>query len=77
MAIYILTSVLVAVLATATLVAFAVGVLGAFGMLQLNRCTGCGHLTLDRGDSSACPYCRHPYLAHPIAHLRHPHLRHP
>lgn len=73
MAIYVLTSVLVAVLAAISLIAFAVGVLGAFGMMQIKRCTGCGHLTWDRVD--ACPYCRHPHLAHPFASLRNAHLR--
>lgn len=76
MAIYVLTSALVAVLAAASLIAFAIGVLGAFGMVHLKRCSGCGHLISDRSESGACPYCRHSYLTHQMARLRHPHLRH-
>lgn len=72
MAIYVVTAALVAILAAASLVALALGVLGAFGVLHLARCTKCGHLAVGENPSSACPYCRHPNLAHPIAAIHRP-----
>lgn len=74
MAVYVVASVLVAVLAVASLIAFAVGVLGAFGVPCLIRCPQCRHMTLGVRQSANCLQCRHPHLKHPIAarHLGHP-----
>ena len=74
MAVYVVAGVLVAVLAVASLIAFAVGVLGAFGAPCLIRCAQCRHMTLGVRHSTNCLQCRHPRPKHPIAagHFGHP-----
>jgi hypothetical protein len=75
MAVYVIASVLVAVLAAASMIALAVGVLGALGAPCLLRCARCGHLTLATHEPF-CLHCRHPYLTHPVAALHHVQLPH-
>jgi hypothetical protein len=64
---YVVACALVAALAVASLIAFVVGVLGAFGAPCLIRCPECDHTTLGIRQSAACLKCRHPHLTHPIA----------
>ena len=73
MATYVVTSLLVALLAAISLLAFAVGMLGVMGFSCLSRCRLCGHLTLAAERPESCPYCRHPHLTHPFAARHRPH----
>ena len=51
-----------------------VGLMGVTGALRLKRCQACGHLLpATPGQTTICPYCRHPRLLHRLAHAR---LRH-
>jgi len=70
MALEILTSLLVVVLAVATLVAALVGLLGITGALRLLRCERCDHLVVTSAlhRPGTCAYCRHDRLFHPVAH---------
>jgi hypothetical protein len=79
MAIYVVIAILVGVLAVVTFAALAVGVLSLLGVLRLERCARCGHLTATeaRFPPLTCAQCRHPHLAHPIASWRHIQFRHP
>lgn len=71
MLIYVVLAVLVGLLAIATVMAQAVGLLALGGVVRLMRCSGCGHLTITDPQTkpASCPYCRHEHLAHPLAAL--------
>ncbi|MGH8862689.1 MAG: hypothetical protein ACRDVG_15900 [Jatrophihabitantaceae bacterium] len=78
MAIYIAIAVLVGLLAIVSLAAMGIGLLGAAGLLRLERCLHCGHLAVATRNETpqSCPYCRHTHLVHPLAALHrsgHPH----
>ena len=68
------TAALVAALAVATLIAVYLGLLGTLGALHWFRCKRCGHLVVvgTGTEPSACTYCRHDRLLHPLHALRHP-----
>ena len=71
MAIYIVLVALIGLLAIASSIALAVGLLGVGGLVRLMRCARCGHLTLTdlRSPPASCPYCQHEHLTHPFAAL--------
>lgn len=73
MPIEVVTAILVAVLGAITIVAAYVGILGATGNSVIQRCTRCGHMTIQRGGSACdeCGYCRHDRLLHPLWTIRH------
>lgn len=69
------TAVLVTALALAALIALCLGLLGIAGAVQWTRCQRCGRLVATPTSTrpSACPYCRHERLLHPLHTFRHPH----
>lgn len=75
MALEILTSLLVVVLAVATVYAAIVGLLGSTGALRLLRCERCAHLVITSGFRApgTCGYCRHDRLLHPFYARHHAH----
>jgi len=76
MALYVIIAVLVGLLGIATIIAMAIGLLSIAGVLRLDRCEHCGHLTVNdaRTAPQSCMYCRHERLTHPLATLHHVHL---
>ena len=68
----VLGALVVVMLAIATFMALE-GIMGAIGAVEIGRCRTCDHLIV-MAKSAACPYCRHPRLAH-AAHLHLP-VRH-
>jgi DNA-directed RNA polymerase subunit RPC12/RpoP len=66
---------LVTALGLATLIALYLGLLGIAGALQWTRCERCGHLVVTATSTalSACAYCSHERLLHPLHTIRHPH----
>ena len=68
-----LTVALIVVLALATTVAIALGLLNWIGALFVVRCATCHHLTFASANrpQPSCPHCRHPVLAHPIYSANH------
>ena len=74
----IITAVLVLILASVTLAATYVGLLGVVGALRIQRCERCGHQSIQRqsADIAGCGFCRHERLFHPVRTTRRPHLGH-
>jgi predicted membrane-bound dolichyl-phosphate-mannose-protein mannosyltransferase len=68
-----LTVALIVVLALATTVAIALGLLNWVGAFFVVRCATCHHLTFASANrpQESCPHCRHPVLAHPIYSVNH------
>lgn len=69
---YVVTVVLIFLLAAASCVALLLGVLGEAGVLRYSRCQRCAHLVVTYDDTTAptCLYCRHTRLTHPFRALR-------
>jgi hypothetical protein len=69
--------VLIAALATATVGAIAVGMLGMAGAIRLAPCRRCGRLGVTSLDQPlrSCMHCRHGWVLHPLYqwHHAHPH----
>jgi hypothetical protein len=68
MVVEVVTGVLVSLLAIASVVAGAVGILCLMGAARLTRCQACGHLGLAaaHGPLRSCLQCRHERLFHPV-----------
>ena len=69
----VVTAVLILLLGAITVVAAYVGILGAIGTPVIQRCTRCGHMTIQCSQSpgAECGYCRHDRLFHPLWAIRH------
>lgn len=74
MALDVVVSVLVLVVAAATCFAFTLGLLGEFGVVRLRRCPQCASfmVSLSGAANRRCVSCRHAHLTHPLRTIRHP-----